>query len=218
MSDGEDEDLLVDSYLVEKGLDFDVLLSQRGRSEVSIRDMNEDKLRQKDAAMEKEWAKLLRTKSIKVHSGDAAQNIRQTVDKQQILESRFVDTRREVPETPGAQEIKSRWCIKGFRDPAILELQCQSPTLSADALSIVLQIVASKKWRLNVADIEGAFLQGRDMNRPQGKVYATFPKEGVPGVAPGSLVEICKYVYGLADAPRQWWLCLSAELEKIGVA
>ena len=55
------------------------------------------------------------------------------------------------------------------------------------------------------------------MARPGGKVYATLPKEGVPDVDPGSIVEICKYVYGLADAPRQWWLCLSSELEKIGM-
>ena len=31
------------------------------------------------------------------------------------------------------------------------------------------------------------------------------------------MVEIKKYVYGLAGAPRQWWLCLSAELEKLGM-
>ena len=55
------------------------------------------------------------------------------------------------------------------------------------------------------------------MARPGGKVYATLPKEGVPDVDPGSIVEICKYVYGLADAPRQWWLCLSSELENIGM-
>ena len=85
---------------------------------------------------------MTRTKAIKVHSGDAAQKILESVEKKQILESRFVDTRREDPDQEGRSKIKSRWCVKAFRDPAIFELQCQSPSLSADALSIVLQLIA----------------------------------------------------------------------------
>ena len=66
-----------------------------------------------------------------------------------------------------------------------------------------------------MADIEGAFLQGHEINREGGKVYVQLPKEGVPGLRGDEMVEIEKYVYGL-DAPRQWWLRLSAELEKLG--
>ena len=55
------------------------------------------------------------------------------------------------------------------------------------------------------------------MERPGGNVYVRLFKEGVPIVEKDLMVEVCKYVYGLADAPRQWWLCLSAELEKLGM-
>ena len=68
-----------------------------------------------------------------------------------------------------------------------------------------------------MADIEGAFLQGHGMNRPGGKVYVRLAKEGVPDVESDVMVEVCKYVYGLADAPRQWWPCLSSELQKLGM-
>ena len=68
-----------------------------------------------------------------------------------------------------------------------------------------------------MADIEGAFLQGNSMNRPGGKVYAKLPKEGMEGIEGPAIIEICKYVYGLADALRQWWLCLSAVLEKLNM-
>ena len=55
------------------------------------------------------------------------------------------------------------------------------------------------------------------MNRPGGKVYATLPKEGMEGIEGAAVIEICKYAFGVAHAPRQRWLCLSAELEKLGM-
>ena len=216
VGDDEAEDAL-EAFLVDKGLSLDVYLAQKSRTEVKLKDMTAKELVQKEKGMVKEWDKLVNTKSIKVHVGDEARRLRSTIDPKNMLESRFVYTRRELPEDPQQTEIKSRWCIKGYKDPAILEVERQSPTLSADALSVVLQVIASKKWRLTVADIEGAFLQGHGMKRPGGKVYVKLPPEGVPGVEQDVVVEVCKYVYGLAEAPRQWWLCLSGELEKLGM-
>ena len=108
-----------------------------------------------------------------------------------MLESSFLYTRREDAEDPQQTEIKSRWCRKGYRDPAILKVERQSPTLSADALSIILQIIASNRWRLTIADIEGTFLQGHGMIRPSGQVYVKLPREGVPGVESDVVVEVC---------------------------
>ena len=179
--------------------------------------MDENELDQAEKGMIKEWSKLVGTNAIEVHKGEAAAKLREEVDPKRILESRFVHTRRESPERPGEREIKSRWCIEGFKDPQVLEIGKQSPTLSADALALVLQLLASNKWVLTVADIEGAFSQGNAMDRKGGKVYVQLPKMGVPGLKGDEMVEVKKYVYGLADAPRQWWLCLSAELEKLGM-
>ena len=213
----DDDDEVLEAFLLEKGVPWEVYLAQKNRAEISWKNMSKDQRIQADRGMRKEWDKLLRTTSIKLHEGEAAEALWRTVPPENILESRFVHTERESPEVHGQTEVKSRWCIKGFKDPAILSLEKQSPTLTADGLSTVLQLIASMKWRLTVADIEGAFLQGHGMNRPGGKVYVRLPKEGVPGVEANTLVEVCKYVYGLADAPRQWSLCLSEELRKLGL-
>ena len=202
LDEEEDEDAL-EAFIVEKGLAIDVYLAQKNRAEVQ--------LDQAGKGTVKEWSKLVNTKAIEVHKGEAAARLREEVDPKRILESRFVHTRRDSPERPGEREIKSRWCIKGFKDPQVLEIEKQSPTLSADALAVVLQLLASNKWVLT------AFLQGNAMDRKGGKVYVQLLKEGVPGLQGDEMVEVKKYVYGLADAPRQWWLCLSAGLEKLGM-
>ena len=223
-NDDEDPDLrqderdeVLEAFLLEKGVPWEVYLTQKNRTEITWKNMSQDQRGQADSGMRKEWDKLLRAASIKLQKGAAAAELRRTVPAENILESRIVHTEQESEEAPGQTEIKSRWCIKGFKDPAILNLEKQSPTLTADGLSTVLQLIASMKWRLTVADIEGAFLQGHGMKRPGGKVYVTLPKEGVPDVESDNLVEVCKYVYGLADAPRQWFLCLSEELKRLGL-
>ena len=127
----EDDDDVLEAFLVEKGLSLDVYLAQKGRSEVNPKDMTTKEWGQKEKGMVKEWQKLLRTKSIKAHVGEDARKLRATIDPKDMLESRFVYTRREDPEDPQQTEIKCRWCIKGYKDPAILEVERQSPTLES---------------------------------------------------------------------------------------
>ncbi len=78
-------------------------------------------------------------------------------------------------------EVKRRRVVKGFQDPDIETLERQSPTLTADGLACVLQILASMKWTLDVADVEGAFLQGESYDRKTGPIYASMPKDTFPG-------------------------------------
>ena len=68
-------------------------------------------------------------------------------------------------------EVNCRRVVKGFLDPDIETLERQSPTLTADGLACVLQILASMKWTLDVADVEGAFLQGESYDRKTGPIY-----------------------------------------------
>ena len=42
------------------------------------------------------------------------------------------------------------------------------------------------------------------------------PKTGIPGVEPGSLVELLKAVYGLGDAPRAWLDTFTKYAESLG--
>ena len=102
------------------------------------------------------------------------------------------DSKREAGH-PGQQEVKCRWCIKGFRDPELDIIDKQSPTLAADTLAMVLQIIASKRWVMTVADVEGAFLQGPPLEQPCGRLFVQVPAEGVPGVSADAMVGVKKH-------------------------
>lgn len=93
----------------------------------------------------------------------------------------------------------------------------QSPTLSADGLAVALQLAASERWVVRIADVEGAFLQGDRLERKTGRIFANPPREGIPGIPPQSLIEMTKCVYGLMDAPRQWWKCFTTFLCSLGL-
>ncbi|CAE8693752.1 unnamed protein product, partial [Polarella glacialis] len=82
-------------------------------------------------------------------------------------------------------DIKARWCIRGYLDPDILDLKTQAPTLSMEGFAITLQLLASKKWEINIADVEGAFLQGEAIQRDKGAVYIEPPPGGLPGAPEG---------------------------------
>ena len=152
-----------------------------------------------------------------MHYGKDAEKLRATIPKEQVLESRFVKTRRECPDKPGVMEMKCPWCVKGFKDPEVHVVEKQSPTLAADTLSMVLQVISFSRCKMKAADVEGAFLQGPALQRPCGRIFVKLPVEGVPGVPDNVMVELQKHVYGLCDEPRMWWKCFSDELVGLGM-
>ena len=133
------------------------------------------------------------------------------------MDSRFVKTRKAAADGTATGDIKCRWVIKGFQDPDIDTLMRRSPTLTADGLAVTLQIISSMQWVFNICDVEGAFVQGNQYMRPQGKIYAKIPREEMPNVSSECLVEFTKCVYGLIDAPLQWWKCFTTCLTELGM-
>ena len=96
-------------------------------------------------------------------------------------------------------------------------MDTQAPTLSAEALSLVLQLAASNNWELTIADVEGAFLQGDSLKREDGDVYVELPPGGIPGLPEGTLLKLLKPVYGLSDAPRAWFTKLKKTMIQLGL-
>ena len=70
-----------------------------------------------------------------------ADKLRTSTPLERFLESRFVKKRKHDPSKPGGTKLKCRWCIKGFKDPDLLDLDRQSPTLSMDGLSVSNSLV-----------------------------------------------------------------------------
>ena len=59
---------------------------------------------------------------------------------------------------------------------------------------------------MNLGDIKGAFLEANVKEKAlKNPVYAELPPGGVPGVAPGSLVQVLGNIYGANDAPHEWY-------------
>ena len=145
-----------------------------GNGEVRDHELTHHEKNQIEEAKREEWNKLLKHEAIKVHQGEEAEKLKRDMSQERFLESRFVKTRKQDPTRPGGIKLECRWCIKGFKDPDLLDLDRQSPTLSMDGLSVCLQLISSNKWRLIVADVEGLFCKGNPLSVKTGGCLSKF--------------------------------------------
>lgn len=191
-----------------------------------------DEVLEKDIATEEEWSKwrvadgaewskveatgAVRTMTVE-ESEDVEAQLNQAGLGKRILPSRIV--RRWKPaEQPGQPPTrKSRWCVRGDRDPDLLELVRHAPTVTTSTLSVVLQVAASSKWRGAVGDLKNAFMQSEKLVRPSGRLYCKQPSGGLPGLDPKQLIEILAGAYGLGDAPAHWRKTLRRAIFEMGM-
>ena len=76
------------------------------------------------------------------------------VDQERIMRARWVLTWKS------SGKAKARLCVLGFQDPDLTEVSPDSPTLSTASEALIMQWVASHKYRLISGDIKTAFLSG----------------------------------------------------------
>ena len=79
---------------------------------------------------------------------------------ERVLPSIFVERYKPAEEAGAAPKEKSRWCVQGFRDPDIWELETSCPTPQSSSILLVLQILASCNFRAANGDVHTAFMQG----------------------------------------------------------
>ena len=130
------------------------------------------------AAKDTEWKKLDENGAVRILTGDSAEKAKiQFVDSS--IPSRFVVTR------PNPEEFKARWCLRGYLDPDVMELDgsgsTQSPTVSQLGRMLSRQMIVSNGWNLQLGDIRGAFLEADSLDRKQGPLYSSFLPGGIPG-------------------------------------
>ena len=116
-------------------------------------------------------------------------------------------------------KAKSRLVIPGHLDPQLGEFRTDSPTTSALAISMCTAIAAPLGWQGQTFDVATAFLSGEKTER---QVYIRAPRDGLPATAdseavtPLRVMEVVKGAYGLAEAPRLWYLRARKLLEQAG--
>ena len=107
----------------------------------------------------------------------------------------------------GVTFCKARLCVRGFEEEQ--DFRTDSPTCSREGIRLFLATTASKQWKLHSMDVKGAFLQGKELER---EVVIRPPREANTS----KLWLLQKCAYGLADAPRCWYLKIREELIKLG--
>ena len=90
-----------------------------------------------------------------------------------------------------------------------------SPTLSAASEALIMQWVASHKYRLISGDIKTAFLSGDEDIR---NIFISPPDDvrQMLNLDHETVLRLRKAVYGLVNAPKKWWDRLKTSLIKHG--
>ena len=187
------EDQVVRQYLEEYGsffvsdfqsadkLEYLIMMAEqtstRKRKEILFHRLNHrDQARFKDAMIQEFRGNILRPGASELLSLEQSKEIRGCSH----LPRRIVPTRWVfVEQDQGLDQDKSakaRMVVQGYQDPDLGEVEISSPTLHKDSLLMILQMIASFRWTLILADIKGAFMSSRPLQREHGELFASLPK------------------------------------------
>ena len=145
------------------------------------------------------WAEHVKLGAVQVISPQQAREI--PWNRILPLPARFVRTNKS--KEPSVLDARSRLVIRPHGDPDDGDFRVDAPVAPQVAMHLVFAIAASKRWTVGTFDVSSAFLTGNDHER---QLYFRPPKEGLPGVPDGSLIQVKKGLFGLREAPRLWWL------------
>ncbi len=126
---------------------------------------------------------------------------------QKAISSRWV--LNEKTNSDGSTCIKARLVARGFEE-RLADQRVESPTCSRQGLRMGFVIASSLDWELNAMDISSAFLQGNMLKRT---VYVKPPTDIN---ADGKLWRLKRCLYGLSDAPREWYDRVCEEMKQLG--
>ena len=129
--------------------------------------------------------------------------------RDRVISSRLV---LRWKETDTACKAKARWCVHGFRDSDIHEIERSWP----DTGGIVYQHHAPDSDVLRVRGHIGwekAFVQG-DLSVRGGTAVRHPPSGGRPGVPQGALIRVDREVYGLVGGMSRWRSRIVSQLKE----
>ena len=191
-------------------------LQKRAAKEIPSTGNPSDIQEKVDGSKITEWETLSGKQAVRVWTGQKAKEIKQRFGHR-FIGSRFVVINKKDED---GERVKSRWCLQGHLDPDFQEKiqsgACHSPTLHPLSRSLILQILVSKQWTMQLGDIKGAFLEAGPLNPKFSPLYAHQPPGGIPGLSPDDVIEVTGNVYGSNDAPFNWWFKFDETARKIG--
>ena len=187
--------------------------------QIEFRKLNDARRKIFRAAREKELKSLLDSGAIRILSKEESREFMRN-NPQHVLKSRFVDRWKPTdefgvvpekfgddgfdPATHGGLAAKSRWCVVGWEDPHIHEIERTAPTPLTSSMYLFLQLSASRKWSARAKDAKTAFLQSRPTTRKKLLACKMPSDEAFPGYGEDQLILLLTEVYGLVSGPA-WW-------------
>ena len=171
-------------------------------------------------AEEKQWTEHVEFGAVKPLSVDESNRVEQEFGRDRILPARFLYRDKNLAKRRDDASIpckaKARLCVGGQRDPDLgqVQMSVDAPTANRFSLLVGLHVALARGWVVSIGDIRAAFLNGVEAPR---NLFFRQPARGIPGLAPGQLVEILKGVFGLSTSPKLWWLKLSKDLLSLKV-
>ena len=154
-------------------------------------------------------------------SAEVRRDLARRGELDRIMHPRFVLTDKHdgmrTASHPLPIKASARLVVPGYQDRANLEgqLRRDAPTGSRLAQHFLFCIAAfHTSWSIISADVKAAFLKGDPYVDRELYLTNTNGKTSPPTpLLPGQLARVLKGVFGLADAPREWWLRLSRAME-----
>ena len=126
---------------------------------------------------------------------------------QKAISCRWVFHEKTSPD--GNRLTKARLVARGFEE-RLADKKVDSPTCSRQGLRLAFLAATTMDWELHAMDISSAFLQGNMLKRT---VYVRPPAELCDD---GKIWRLKRCLYGLSDAPREWYDRVCQEMEKLG--
>lgn len=107
--------------------------------------------------------------------------------------------------------FKARLVARGFSQQYGIDFhETFAPTMRADALRILLAIIALEDLEAHQVDVNNAFTEA--------KLKETIYMEPPPGmdVPDGHVLQVCQSLYGLKQAARDWYDLCTSVLREMG--
>lgn len=111
------------------------------------------------------------------------------------------------------ERYKARLVAKGFtQQEGVDYFDTFSPIAQLASVRLILALAAKKGWSLTQMDVTNAFLH----SELEEEIYMSLPQEGYTptsgSLPPNHVCRLHKSIYGLKQASRQWYKCLSKAL------
>ncbi|CAI7747419.1 unnamed protein product [Closterium sp. NIES-53] len=128
-----------------------------------------------------------------------------------IVDGTWIFRVKRPPGSPPA--FKARYVARGFsQQQGVYYFLTFSPTPKMTTLRVLLYVVARRDYKLHSLDFSAAFLQGSLHE----EIWLRRPPRFTGSFPTGTLWSLCRPVYGLRQAPREWDDTLRTTLAALG--